>query len=99
MVKVQIQLKKKRCDFTDYDKASKLEEEARAVQEEAKSLEGCEGVYWEVDFTDEYSASYYWVFYRYETEEELAQRTKKEQQRNKEHKIRLYEQLKKELDL
>jgi hypothetical protein len=72
------------------------------VLDESKQLEGCDGVYYELDFYDPYderSHHHTWVFYRYETEEEFQVRKKKAEQAQLNYKRNTYERLKKELGL
>lgn len=65
------------------------------VLEEAKQLERCDGVYYELDYYQEHN----WVFYRYETEEETSERKRKAEQAQLNYKRNTYERLKKELGL
>jgi len=100
MFKNKIELKKKWCEFSDYTEARAIEEAARAVQEEAQAMINCDGVFWSIE-SDLYedSTSYYWVFYRWETDEEVALRKKKAEQAQLSYKRNQYEKLKKELGL
>jgi len=101
MFKNKIELLKRGSSFDDYSEASDIEKEVRAIQEEVKTIVGCDGVYWsiEADSCYESSTSYYWVFYRWETDEELEVRKKKAEQAQLNYKRNQYEKLKKELGL
>jgi hypothetical protein len=100
MFKNKLELKKKRSDYDDYSEAAEVEREVKEVLEEVKTIEGCEGAYWSIEHDpyDNY-ARYYWVFYRWETDEELEVRKKKAEQAQLNYKRNQYDKLKKELGL
>lgn len=79
--------------------AEQLEAEAKAVQEEAKLLQDCSGVYFEYSTDYEGDVQLRWVFYREETDEEYNKRVMFETARAQAYKRSQYEQLKKELGL
>jgi hypothetical protein len=79
--------------------ASTIEAETKAAQERAKSLFGCDGVYFEYCTDYEGSVELRWIFYRGETEEEYNKRVVLEATRQQAYKRSQYEQLKKELGL
>jgi hypothetical protein len=100
MTKLSIELKKRHVDFVDYSSVESIQEETRSVQEEAKQLTGCDGVYFYYELDPyESQTNMYWVFYRLETDEEEALREKRDKARSDAYKKQQYERLKKELGL
>ncbi len=87
-----IELKRERVNFSDYDSPRDLELEAQVVQERAKALEGCVKVDFQLE-TEEFESRMYWVYYREETKED----TERKNLTQREAKMRLYLNLKKEL--
>jgi len=101
MFKTKIIIKKYTFDPSGVE-AEELNASIREIVEEADKLEGCDGVYYELDFYDPYddhAHQHCWVFYRYETDEEFALRKKKAEQAQLNYKRSQYEKLKKELGL
>jgi hypothetical protein len=93
----------KRISFTPESmSAGDLSLYCSRIDVEAKKTEGCDGVYYSLDFDDPYDERAYthnWVFYRLETAEEWTLRKKKAEQSQLNYKLNQYEKLKKELGL
>jgi hypothetical protein len=93
----------KRVSFDpDHMSASELSLYCSRIDAEAKRTEGCDGVYYSLNFYDPYderACNHNWVFYRLETAEECALRKKKAEQIQLNYKRNQYEKLKKELGL
>jgi hypothetical protein len=99
MTRRKLKLKDKVVEWRYETLAADLEAEAKAVQEEAKLLQDCSGVYFEYSTDYEGDVQLRWVFYREETDEEYNKRVVSEATRAQAYKRAQYEQLKKELGL
>jgi len=94
---MKVEVKRTKVEFGDYTSIKDVMEEVERTIAEIKNVEGCVDVVYEcfLGWGDE--CTFYWVFYREETEEEKEKRVTVTKMQGLASKQRMYEQLKKDL--